>query len=229
MSLSTLNYLPLPPTQIKRNMYFGEFKESRTGSNIIFRGWDGEDVEWAGRKGRSCTGLPLAFIIMSSDPNLYSMASGTLWNTYYIFHKEKHLPWLQVMMLIISGNFLWLGLCLTFQFQFQLFPTLVTPNSLCLGCLFSTWKALLTLPLLVVQGTVVPRNLSKLSKPKPRDQVPSPLPAPVHLIIIISLLYSNYLLICWSTPWDSSSSEGLPFFNFWCTDIQYRFWPTSTP
>lgn len=71
-------------------MYFGEFRESRTGSNIIFRGWGGEkDVEWAGRKGRAGTGLPLAFIIMSSDPNLYSMASGTLWNTYCIFHKEK--------------------------------------------------------------------------------------------------------------------------------------------
>lgn len=56
-------------------------------------------VEWVIRKGKPCTSLPLVFII-SSDPNLYSMASGTLWNTEYSTGKS-HLPWLEVMMVMI--------------------------------------------------------------------------------------------------------------------------------
>lgn len=170
VSLSTLNYLPLPPIKIKRNMYFGEFRESRTGSNIIFRGWGGEkDVEWEGRKGRSCSGLPLAFIIMSSDPNLYSMPSGLCGILTVYSIRKSHLPWLQVMMLIISGQLSVTWSLLNFSVPVPAISYLSNPKLPLLGLFVLHLESPSHIASLGSSENIVPRNLSKLSKPKPRD------------------------------------------------------------
>lgn len=80
------------------------------------------------------TRLLLVLLVMSSDPNLYSMVSGTFQNTLY-FIMKSHPPWFKVMLLMTLEQLSVTQSLLNFSILALTVPYRGHPKLLlCLGC-----------------------------------------------------------------------------------------------